>query len=201
MSVCTSKLSKNFVRDCIYKPKAGLHEVAYLINLDDIDKASSQLGATGMNISSIVMKMQSDGTTPRTIFKAEGAGKYPQGTSELVKGDNGSMWVHGLNARIVYYGVDQREELQAMVENGRFVAIVKKRDGGLADEIRYEVLGWESGMAVQAVNWNSNENNGVVSVELKTEEGEEEGTDRKVFMDTDIDTTETWLSDNLYTAP
>lgn len=188
---CENTLSKNFLRQCSYKPKAGLESTVYLANTKEIDKASSQLSTSGMSVSSVVME------TGKKIFKAEGAGKFPKGNTELVRGDNGPGWKHGITVRVLYYGEEERAELQKLVDGGRVTAIAEKKDGGTAGELTFDTLGWESGMAVQSVAWNSSENDGVVEIVLGTEEGEEEATDRKVFMDTDLATTRTWLSTNL----
>lgn len=191
MATCEGKLSKNFVRDCNYRPKANLNNTVYLMNTSDIDKAASQLSATGLLVSSLVLGAGAN------IYSAEGAGKYPQGNTEMVKADNGNGWKHGLTVRILYYGEDQREQIQEMVNNGRISAIIDKKDGGLAGELTYDILGYESGMAVQSATWNSNENDGVVEIVLQTEEDELEATDRKIFMDTDLATTKAWITTNL----
>lgn len=190
---CENTLSKNFIRQCGYRPKAGLENTVWLVNVKEIDKAATQLSASKMSITSMVL------TTGAKIYKAEGAGKFPQGTTELVKGDNGNGWKHGNTIRILYYSEDEREQLQKMIDDGRFATIVEKKDTGLAGELTYDVLGFESGMAVQSVTWNSAENNGVVVVVLGTEEGEEESTDRKIFLDTDLATTKTWIESNVAT--
>jgi len=188
---CENKLAKNFIRQCGYKPKSGLENNIFLLNTKEIDKALSQLSASRASVTSLTLEAAAK------IYKAEGAGKFPQGTTELVKGDNGSSWKHGATVRILYYGEDQREQLQKMVDDGRITAIIEKKDTGLAGELTYDVLGYESGMAVATVTWNSNENDGVVVITLSTEEGEEESTDRKIFMDTDLTTTKAWIETNL----
>ena len=194
---CENKLAKNFLRQCGYKPKAGLENNIWIANTKEIDKAVSQLSASKMTISTLAL------VAGAKLYRAEGSGKYPQGNTELVKGDNGSAWKHGNTIRILYYGDEQREQLQNMIQDGRFSSIIEKRDSGTAGELTYDVLGYEGGMAVQTVVWNSNENDGVVEITLATEEGEEEATDRKIFMDTDLATTKTWIETNTegYVAP
>ncbi len=189
--ICDGAISKNFVKDCSYNPKAGLGNTVFLMNTEDIDKSATQQNTARTNITNLVLK---DGNK---IYKIEGAGKFPQGGTEIVKGDNGDSWKHKLTVRILYYGIEEREQVQQLVKNGRITAIIKKKDGGKQGELTYEVLGYESGLAVQSVNWNSAENNGVVSVEFATEEGEEEATDRKVLTLTDLAGTENFLSANL----
>jgi len=194
MSDCLGKISKSFLRDCNYRPKANLKTTCYLINTEDIDKATTQLSSNKMSITDFVLN------AGKVVYPAEGAGKYPQANTEIVKGDNGNGWKHGHTLRIIYYGEDEREQLQEMLDDGRITTVIEKNDGGLAGELTFEVLGFESGMAVQSVTWNSNENDGVVEIVLGTEEDELEGTDRKVFMDTDLATTRTWLTTNAYDA-
>ncbi len=190
---CENKLANNFLRQCGYKPAAGLDPNVFLINTEDIDKASSQLSESGMLISTMVL------ADSAKAFKAEGAGKYPQGTTSMAQGDNGPDWTHGLTLRILYYGEDERAAIQDAADGGRLTAIVKKKDTGLSGELTYEVLGWKSGMEVSTIEWSSSENGGVATITLATVEGEEEVTDRKIFLDTDVDTTTSWIDTNLYT--
>lgn len=194
---CENKITKNIVRKCGYKPKAGLENVIHCVNTKEIDKALTQLSASKMSVTSLVLV---DGAK---IFRAEGAGKFPQGTTEMVKGDNGSSFKHGNTIRILYYGEEEREQLQNMIQDGRITTINEKKDKGESGELAFDILGFEGGMAVQSVAWNSNENDGVVVITLATEEGEEEATDRKIFMDTDLATTKTWIETNTegYVAP
>lgn len=194
MATCEGKLSKNFVRDCGYRPKANLKNTAFLINTSDIDKAVSQLSANKMSVTTLAL------AAGAKLYSADGAGKYPQGNVEMVKADNGNGWKHGFTVRILYYGEEERAQVQEMVDNGRITVIAEKKDGGLAGELTYEILGYESGMAVQSVVWNSNENDGVVEIVLGTEEDELEATDRKIFMDTDLATTKAWIDTNTYIA-
>lgn len=189
---CVNTLTDSFLRECAYKPKAGLEPDVWLVNLADIDKAVSQLATSGMLISTFAL------AAGKTLFKAEGAGNYPQGTVTLSQGDNGPNHIHGLTVRVLYYGEDERLQVKQMIDNGRFAAIVKKRDGGLSGELKYEVLGWESGMQVESMTWSSNENNGVRELVLATKEGEEESTDAKLFVDTDLATTESFLETNTF---
>lgn len=189
---CDNKLSKNFARKCGHKPKSGLDNVVYFMNTSDIDKAVSQLNASKTTVTTLAL------IALAKMYKAEGAGKYPQGNTELVKSENIDGWKHGNTFRFTYYGEDEREQLQKMIDNGRITTLVKKKDTGLAGELSYDFLGWESGMEIASVVWASNENDGVVTVTLGTAEGEEEGTDRKIYLDTDLATTEAFILANTY---
>lgn len=191
MSVCNGKISRNFVRECSYAPKSGLGNIGYLINTEDIDKSATQLSAGKMKITELVLKEGSK------LYSIEAVNKFPQATSEVVKGDYVNGWKHGFNVPILYYGEDEREELQNMLNSGRITVITKHKDSGKAGELTYQVLGYESGLAVQAIKWSSAENSGVVQLELATEEGEEESTDRKILLKTDLATTEALLTANL----
>ena len=189
---CEKNITDNFIRKCAYKPKSGLENTLYLANTKEIDKALSQLSTSKLMVTDFIM------VTGKKIYKAEGAGKFPSGKSELVKGDNGVGWKHAASLRILYYGEDEREQIQQMVEDGRFTVIIEKKDTGTAGELTYEVLGWESGLSVTSVTWDSAANDGVVLLELATEAGEEEGTDRKIYLDTSLAATTAAIAAMVY---
>lgn len=185
---CTGKIFKNILRECDYKPKQGLDSTMYIMNTSEIDRQATQLSASKLMITNLVLKSGGH------LFQVDGEGKYPQGAVELVKGDNGNGWKHKLTMRISYYGEVERQQIQEMVKNGRITAIIKKVDTGKNGELTYEVLGFESGMTIQTVTWSSAENGGVVAIELATDEGEEEATDRKIFLSNTVAETEAYIS-------
>ncbi|MFV0377765.1 MAG: hypothetical protein ACK5JD_10755 [Mangrovibacterium sp.] len=197
---CENKLSKNFIRNCNYKPKAGLAGTVYCINTKEIDKALTQLSPSGMTVSALIL------AAGAKLYAAEGAGKYPQGTTSMAQGDNGPNWTHGATIRLLYYGDAEREQLKKMVDGGRITLIVEKKDIGLAGELTYDILGFESGMEVSTVEWSSAENEGVVTITLASVEGEGESTDRKIFLETgvdpqtDLEATKAFIETNLYVA-
>ncbi len=191
MAGCNEKLSKSFVRSCSYKPKAGLDSTVFVVNTEDIDKSATQTSNGGAKITNLVLKEDAK------VYKFEGAGKFPQGKVALKKGDNGNGWTHSLSVRVLYYGVEEREELNKLIRDGRITAIVKKKDGGVNGELTYSVLGYESGMAIQSSEWSSADNDGVKPVDFATEEGEEEALDDRVLVHTDLSGTENFLTSNL----
>ncbi len=188
---CSGKISKNFVRDCSYSPKSGLHTTIYLVNTEEIDRQATQFNESKTQITNLVLK------SGAKLYKMEGGGKYPQGKVTLKKGDFGNNWTHSLSVRLMYYGVEERAELNSLIRDGRVTAIVKRKDTGINGELTYAVLGFETGMAVQTSEWSSVDNNGTKPIDFATEEGEEEAMDDRILMMTDLATTEQFIEDNL----
>ncbi len=188
---CGGQISKNFVRDCAYSPKAGLETTVYIMNTKDIDRSATQLNDAKTQITNLVLK---EGAK---LYKMEGGGKYPQGKVALKKGDFGNNWTHSLSVRLMYYGIEERAELNSLIKDGRITAIVERKDTGVNGELTFAVLGFESGMAIQSSEWSSADNSGTKPIEFATEEGEEEAMDDRIFMMTDLATTEKFIEDNL----
>jgi hypothetical protein len=193
---CENKLTASFLRTCSYKPKAGLENTVYLMNTSEIDKALTQLDST---VDGMAIKAPIIFATGAGLHKAEGAGKYPQGSTSMAQGDNGANWTHTLMVRILYYSATQRALLQKIIDGGRITPVIEKRDKGPVGELAFDVLGWESGLEVQTVEWSSNENEGVVTVTLATADGEFESTDRRSLVDGtgEGNTVAEWIVDSL----
>jgi GTPase len=189
---CTLKLSKEFARKCSYRPKQGVDKTIYLVNTEDIDKATTVLNTTKTSVTTLTLG------TGAKLFKSEGNDKSHAVSSELVVSDFGNGMKHQLKVNVLYYGDAERAALQEIIDGARITAIVKKVDTGESGELSYEVYGFESGMVISEMSRSSSENAGVISFTLASKEGEEESTDAKIFMDTDLATTEAWIESNTY---
>ncbi len=189
---CTGRIFDNIRKDCFYRPKGGIKNKIYLINTDEIDREATQLSENRLKATALVLKENAK------VFIWEGKGKFPQGSTEIVKDDFGISYKHKVTHQFEYYGETERSQIQQIASGGRVTAIIEKADGGLNGELTFEILGFESGMTVQSGTWSSAENRGIVSVEFATEEGEEEATDRKIFLVNDsISETEAFIKANL----
>lgn len=197
---CEIKLSKNFIRECSYKPKQGLGRTLWLMNTEDIDRAASVLNETKTSIS--VLALISDASVSRKMYKSEGNDNSHKASSELVVSEFGNGVKHTVTINILYYSDVQRAALMEIVDGARLTAIVERIDTGINGELSYEVYGFEAGMVISEMTRSSSENSGVLSFTLTSKEGEEEATDAKIFMMNDetpapsVEVTRGWLDDN-----
>lgn len=191
---CNSILSGNFRKICGYKPKSGIKRKWYG-NLDDIDKEATVLASRRTKITTLVLK---EGAK---IYPAFGNDKTHGLSSAGVVGDYGNGFTHTDVLNIMYRGDKERERVQEIVEGARVFSIVEKVDDGISGELAFEVAGFESGMLFNAYTNDFIANGGVATLTVATKAGEEEGTDVKLFQDTDYATTAAWLETNSFVEP
>ena len=189
MANCDAKLAGKFARQCGHRPKQGIRRKWYF-NWDDVDRVATQTANKGTKLTKLVLKA---GTN---IYPAEGNNKTSKASHALSVLDFGNGYIHTDNYTVLYRGENERERIQELVEGGRVCTITEKVDSGLNGELSFEVLGLESGMVITEDTWNSSENSGTTTLTVATQEGEEEATGAKLFLDTDYATTLSWITDN-----
>lgn len=191
MDECKNVLGGNFNRICGYKPKQGIKRKWYG-NIDDIDKEATVLSARGTVITSLVLKADAN------LYPVLGNDKTHGLQSSGVVGDYGNGFTHTDIVNILYRGENERERVQEIVDGARIFSIVEKVDGGQNGELAFEVAGFESGMLFSAFENDFIANSGVATLTVATKEGEEEGTDVKLFQDMDYATTKAFLETNTF---
>lgn len=172
---CNTKIAGDFALNCGYKPKQGIYE-KWLINWDDIDFAASQLDNRNTKVTSLVLK------AGKKIYKANGNDKSHKVKHALVVGDFGNGYTHTDEIILIYKGENERERVQELVDGARVVTLVKKIDGGLTGELKYEIAGYESGMKIINDDFDSSANSGTTTIICATKEGEEEATGLKLYL-------------------
>ena len=191
---CKSVLGGNFKKICGYKPKQGLKKKWYG-NVDDIDKEATVLANRNTKITSLVLKVDAK------LYPVLGNDKTNGLKSAGVVGDYGNGFTHTDVVNILYRGENERERVQEIVDGARIFSIVEKVDGGENGELSFEIAGFESGMLFNAYENDFIANSGVATLTVATKEGEEEGTDVKLFQDIDYATTKAFLETNTYVEP
>lgn len=191
---CVTLLDGNFDAVCGHKPKQGVLE-KYYVNYDDIDRTGTTLANSNNLISSLVLKAGAK------IYRADGNDKQFQGQVNGVVGDYGNGFSHVDILNLANRKINEREQVQKIADGARVVVIMKLVDGSDDDSTKFVVFGYEAGMKFNAYAWDTNANSGVASLTVASVEGEEEATPEKVFLDTNLTTTETWISTNTYVAP
>jgi len=193
---CEDKLSADIIKDCDNKPVAGLEVNAVLINFDDIDKATSTLDGTNdlviTNLSTL------SGTSG---FSLEGIKQTNGASFELVKKeDTFDAFKHLFAGVILAPSATNKKALAEVASGGRYVVVVEKKWKGADQDDAFEVLGWDVGLVISTVVWNSKEADAVIKFELASEDGFEEPEMTRNNLETDYATTKTAFDAKYATA-
>ena len=188
---CEDKITGNISRDCSYRPSQGVLE-AYLINLDDIDKSASTVTAT--SISLLTLKA---GAKIYSVDSVDtGLGLSAVGARDAY----GMAYTHTQRLRIIDGNSATWARLDEM-KNGNFVSIVKTKGASSDGLSQYKVGGYNFGMKMTTDSVDYDAESGTRGIELTSQEGSMEAGSALIYLDTDVATTEAFLSTNLFTAP
>lgn len=167
---CEEKLTAAIAKNCTEKPMGGLEVNAVLINYDDIDFATSTYdGANDLIITSLATASGTQG------FFLEGVKQTNAISFELVKKeDTWDGYKHVFAGVILAPSAVNKELLAQVASGGRYVVIVEKKWKGTDDVDAFEVLGWDSGLVISTMVYNSKESDGAIKFELASEDGFEE---------------------------
>lgn len=184
---CEDKLSADIVKDCDNKPIGGLEVSAVLINFDDIDKtASTKSGTNDLIITNLATKSATSGFLLEGIKQTNGA------SFELVKKeDTYDAFKHLFSGVVLTPSAAAKKSVAEIASGGRYVIVVEKKFKGASQADAFEVLGWDSGLVISTLIWNSKESDGVIKFELSSEDGYEEPEMTRNVLETDYATTKT----------
>lgn len=188
MAICDDKITGNISRDCAYRPAQGVVE-AYLINLDDLDRAASV--STDTKITTLTLKALAKIYSVDSVDT--GLGLSATGARDAY----GMAYTHRQKLRIIDGTSATWEQLDKM-KNSTFISLVKTKDGSSSSDAYYKVGGYEFGMQMDVDSIDFDAESGTRGVEFVSQEGSLEAGSVKIFLDTDLATTETWISDNLF---
>ena len=167
---CEDKLTAAIAKNCDEKPQGGLEVNAVLINYDDIDFASSTIDA-GNDL--IITSLATDSGTQGYFL--EGVKQTNAISFELVKKeDTYDGYKHTFAGVILAPSAVNKDLLKEIGSGGRYVVVVEKKWKGTDDVDAFEVLGWDSGLVISTMVYNSKESDGVIKFELSSEDGFEE---------------------------
>jgi len=129
---------------------AGIKDVAYLINIDDIDKDNCTFDPNNpLLLTQLVLKSASP---ELTAFKIEGHNYSNEHDTSLSKGKYYDTWDQNFRFRIF----DNTPEVKLWIKNAigsRFVVIQENvynnSDASPAGTTVYEVLGWDYGLEIK----------------------------------------------------
>lgn len=184
---CEDKLSADIIIDCDNRPQAGIEVNAVFINFDDIDKTASTLDATNdLIITSLATLSGTSG------YNIEGLKQVNGVSFELVKKEESFDGYKHLFAGVVLNpSAANKALLKEIASGGRYVVVVEKKWKGIDNEDAFEVLGWDSGLEISTITWNSKETDGAIKFEVASADGYEDAEMTRNLLETDYATTKT----------
>lgn len=193
---CEDKLSADIIKDCDNKPIGGLEVSAVLINFEDIDKSASTLDATNdLIITNLATASSTSGFSLEGIKQTNGA------SFELVvKEDTFDAYKHLFSGVILTPSAANKKAMAEIASGGRYVVVVEKKFKGEDQAEAFEVLGWDSGLIISTLVWNSKESDGVIKFELASQDAYEEPEMTRNLLETDYTTTKTAFDAKFATA-
>jgi hypothetical protein len=155
MSINCSKITASILENCD-SMVAGIKDVAYLINIDDIDKDSCTFDNDNpMLLTQLVLKTASPALK---AFKVEGHNLSNEHKTSMVKKTFYKAWEHGFTFRIFDNIPDIKKWVQE-AKDSRFAVIQENMYNKLASPAGstcFEVLGWDLGLEINAAERDAN---------------------------------------------
>ena len=158
MSIGCNKIAADILKNCA-NLVPGIKDDAYFINYDDIDKDACAFDANNsLLLTQLVLKTASP---VLTAFKVQGYNFSNEHTTTLVKKTYQKVWDHGFVFRIFDNTPEDKLWIQNAVDS-RFVIIQEnnynKALTSPAGRTVFEVLGWDHGLELNAVERDANSN-------------------------------------------
>lgn len=180
-SNCAPKLTADVLYDCADKPKKGLDGgKAIIINWDDVDRSGSTV--TAAIISDLVTKSGTSGFAAEWFKDLASANSAFAPNTEDVDG-----FLHNFLCRIPVSSAENAERARELSQ-GRFIVVVETKYKGALDAEAFKVFGWESGVKLSEMTYNTLENSASMLYTVATEEGDTESYPYNVFLETDYAT-------------
>ena len=169
---CEQDFGGNFIKNCNHIPKAGVLKEWIGIH-DDLDLNATKLtkdAATGKYaVDQLVLKAD------KSIYRVEGNDKQFKLKDEKAENDFVEGHIHTNTTTFIDKSQAELMKINAM-NGGRFFSIVETVDRGGDGLTKFLIGGLESGMKITTNDFDTAENSGVRTVELKTQENALEGT-------------------------
>lgn len=182
---CEDKLAADIAKDCDQKPVGGIEINAVFINFEDIDKTASTLDVSN---ELIITNLATNSAT--SGFNVEGI-KQTQGVAcELVLNEEGyDKYKHSFAGVVLTPTAANKAALASIASGGRYVVVIEKLFKGALGVDAFEVLGWDRGLVISVVTYNSKEADGIWKFEVSSPDGYEEPNMTRNVLETDYATT------------
>lgn len=182
---CEGLITADILYDCDNSPVGGLETDVILVNVTDIDIDATTFDALN---SDIVTNFQL--LAGKTGFLLQGVKQINSASSELVKKEFSSdKHTHTFNGVVLNVSAENKKQINIMSEGAKYVAVIDRKWKGASNAEAFQILGLESGLELQTVTWNFNENDGVLQFSLASTEGFEEPNLPNTLLETDYATT------------
>lgn len=190
---CDKKVSDDLLFDCEDAPKKGLDGgSAVLINIDDVDLANSTV--VGATITDLVLKAATTGYAVQWYKDlASGNSAFAPSTEDI------DGFLHNFLTRLANSSAASAERANEL-KNGRFIMVYETKYKGVLQAEAFKVAGWENGMKLAEMIYNTAENSGAPLFTLTTEEGDVERYPYNIFLETDYATSKATF-DALFVTP
>lgn len=184
---CNEILSADIQKDCLNKAIGGIEVNVVLIPFESIDKnASSLLVGNKLVIQNLDLK------AGKTGYYIEGVKQSMGASFEMVAKDlNFNSYKHTFSGVVLSPSAENKKSLSELASGSRYVAVVEKIWKGEEGDDAFEVLGWDVGLIVQEMTWNTRESDGIIQFTLANTDGYEEPEMTRNLLETDYATTKT----------
>jgi len=191
MSFACGAISTGLLLDCNHPIVSGVYATVYLCNRADIDYSSVTYdSANGQLVTGLSMK------AGKTFFVFEGRLNSSEPSWQSVKGKYINTFTHELIFRLFDITADTYKQVNQIAQ-GDVVAIVRNNfDGTVTGNTRYDILGLGTGLKCEVAQrvYSSADDNGGITITLKTADYAREAGPAHRFFITDAATTETAIA-------
>ena len=190
---CAPKITADVLFDCADKPKRGLDGGrAVIINWDDVDRAGSTVA--GATITDLVTQAGTSGFAAEWFKDLASLNSAFAPNTEDIDG-----FIHNFLCRIPTSSAENAERARELSQ-GRFVVVVETKYKGALNAEAFKVFGWDNGVKLSEMIYNTLENSGSLPYTVTTEEGDVESYPFNVFLETDYATSKATF-DTLFATP
>ena len=158
MPQCTNEIFKNIESTCSNKVVAGIEQIVYLLNRDDIQTITYD-GDDYNKVTGITLK------TGKTAYTAKGFKKNMTcGFERNISDDTVDTFTNSLTLTGYQFDAEGARNFDNM---GNIVAVVDRKGTKAADG-SVIILGLENGLFVSADSWAAGDNNGARTITLSS---------------------------------
>ena len=183
MALNCNKLKADIITNCDESSSAGLETNVVIIARSDIDYATSVYDTVTGTITNLATNSGSTGYLLEGIKQNFGA------SSELVPKETSlDKHKHLFSGVVLSPSAENKRSLNDMGDD-LYIVVVEKMYKGVDDKDAFEILGWENGLRISSMVWNSQEDDGIVKFEVSSVEGHEEKVLPVNLIETDYATT------------
>lgn len=177
---CLQGIALDIINDCDFTPRAGLETTQTVFNRADIDTITYDVSNKNL-VTAITLK---SGTQAYNIVGFKNSNNAGH---DLVVNENApDSYKQFFSPQV--WKIDA-ETVKALDNLADIVVITENKNKGNAGDGAFEIYGLETGLYKSSDTRRTNDNLGIQTVELTTQDGEDSSVSRHIFFDTDYATT------------